>query len=336
MQLSLVRRTFIGLAGIWVCLLPDISTTFAQAQTDYPNKPIRIIVGFTAGGSTDIVARLVAAKMQASWGQPVIVENKPGAGGAIAADFVAKSPADGYIILLPPSGHSSSAAMRKTLPYDPISDFSWISTITTYGMMFAVRPESPIQSVEDLIKAAKANPSKLSYYSVGVGTGHHLIGEWLNAAAGIEINHVPYRGSAAALPDFMGGQVDVMIDTMTFALTQAQTGKAKPLAVTSRKRLAELPNVPVMSEKCLTSSMSPGLVWPGPRASLQTSSRKSTPRLRRSYRCRTSRHASRISAPFRSPVLPTNSRNWFPRISKPSARSSSCEISRRNNLNRPR
>jgi len=256
MSLSLVQRTFIGLAGIWSCMLADLPIASpAQAQTDFPNKPVKIIVGFTAGGSTDIVARLVAAKMQASWGQPVIVENKPGAGGAIAAEFVAKSPADGYTILLPPSGHSSSAAMRKSLSYDPVNDFSWISTITTYGMMFAVRPESPIQTVEDLIKAAKANPNKLSYYSVGVGTGHHLIGEWLNAAAGIEINHVPYRGSAAALPDFMGGQVDVMIDTMTFALTQAQTGKAKPLAVTSKQRLAELPNVPVMSEKV------PGFVY---------------------------------------------------------------------------
>lgn len=248
MPLSLVQRTFIGLAGIWCCMLADVTMTQAQAQTDFPNKPVRIIVGFTAGGSTDIVARLVAAKMQANWGQPVIVENKPGAGGAIAADFVAKSPADGYTILLPPSGHASSAAMRRTLPYDAVNDFAWISTITTYGLLFAVRPESPIQTIEDLITQAKANPNKLSYYSVGVGTGHHLVGEWLNAAAGIEINHVPYRGSAAALPDFMGGQVDVMVDTMTFALTQVQAGKAKPLAITS-KRIPELPNVPAMGEK---------------------------------------------------------------------------------------
>jgi tripartite-type tricarboxylate transporter receptor subunit TctC len=256
MSLSLMQRTFIGLAGIWGCLLADLQmAASAFAQADYPNKPIRIIVGFTAGGSTDIVARLVAAKMQASFGQPVVVENKPGAGGAIAAEFVAKSAPDGYTILLPPSGHSSSAAMRKSLPYDAVNDFAWISTITTYGMMFAVRPGSPIQTVEDLIKHAKASPNKLSYYSVGVGTGHHLIGEWLNTAAGIEINHVPYRGSAAALPDFMGGQVDVMVDTMTFALTQAQAGKAKPLAVTSKRRLVELPHVPTMSEKV------PGFVY---------------------------------------------------------------------------
>lgn len=248
MPLSFIQRTFIGLAGMWCCMLADVAMTQAQAQTVFPNKPVRIIVGFTAGGSTDIVARLVAAKMQAIWGQPVIVENKPGAGGAIAAEFVAKSQPDGYTILLPPSGHASSAAMRKTLPYDAVNDFAWISTITTYGLLFAVRPESPIQSIEDLIKQAKANPNKLSYYSVGVGTGHHLVGEWLNAAAGIEINHVPYRGSAAALPDFMGGQVDVMVDTMTFALTQVQAGKAKPLAITS-KRIPELPNVPAMSEK---------------------------------------------------------------------------------------
>lgn len=249
MQLTILQRTFIGLAGLWGCFFTDVLLEPSAQAQDFPNKPVKIIVGFTAGGSTDIVARLVAAKLQASWGQPVIVENKAGAGGAIAAEFVAKSPADGYTILLPPSGHSSSAAMRRSLPYDAVNDFSWISTITTYGMMLAVRPESTIQTVEDLIRHAKANPNKLSYYSVGVGTAHHLIGEWLNAAAGIEINHVPYRGSGAALPDFMGGQVDLMIDTMTFALTQAQTGKARPLAVTSQRRLEELPAVPLMSEK---------------------------------------------------------------------------------------
>lgn len=216
----------------------------AEAQEAYPSRPLKIVVGFAPGGSSDTVARLVAERLSARLGKPVVVENKPGAGGYLATSQVLRQPADGYTLLLLASAHSVTAAMRVSMPFDPVEDLDWLTTAATYGMVFGVRPDSPYASLVDIIAAAKAKPKTLTYYSVGEGTAHHLLGEWLSAATGAEFVHVPYRGSSAALPDFLGGRVDMMIDTMTFALPQMQAGAVRPLAVTSKKVPPEMAKVP--------------------------------------------------------------------------------------------
>jgi tripartite-type tricarboxylate transporter receptor subunit TctC len=227
-------------AALALCALPSA----ASAQDRFPNRPLKIVVGFTPGGSSDIAARVIGEHLSKRLGQPVVIENKPGAGGALAADQVAKAPADGYTLLLVPSGHGVLGAMRQSLPFEVVNDFTWLSTLVTYGMVFGVRPGSPYKSLGDVIAASKAAPNALSYYSVGKGTAHHLLGEWLNAAAGIELLHVPYRGSGPALTDFMAGRVDLMIDTMTFALPQTEGGNVRPIAVTSRERPKGMADVP--------------------------------------------------------------------------------------------
>jgi tripartite-type tricarboxylate transporter receptor subunit TctC len=224
-----------------------------SAQTDYPTRPVKILMGSTPGGSGDTGARLIAAKLSERLGQPFIVENKPGATGTIAAEQVARSEPDGYTLLFTASWHSTVAAIRKALPYDSVNDFTWISTLTTYGMMLGVKSDSPFRRLEDLIAHARAHPRTLTYYSVGIGSGHHLVGEMLLAQTGVEIVHVPYRGSSAAFPDFLAGRVDLMIDTMTFGLPQAKGGTVRPLAITSDERLEDLPDVPT------TSQVVPGL-----------------------------------------------------------------------------
>ena len=214
------------------------------AAQGFPSRPLKIVVGFAPGGSSDITARAIADLLQKKLGQPVILENRPGAGGLTAAEQVRKSPADGYTLLLVTSAHAVTGAMRRQMSFDPVNDFTWLSTLVTYGMVYGVRADSPYKSLGEFIAAAKAAPKSLSYYSVGTGTAHHLLGEWLNAAAGIELVHVPYRGSAAALADFIAGRVDLMIDTMTFASPQTESGNVRPLAVTSQDRRGVMANVP--------------------------------------------------------------------------------------------
>jgi tripartite-type tricarboxylate transporter receptor subunit TctC len=220
-----------------------LSTAGGQAADEYPNKPVRIVVGFAPGGSSDTAARLVGERLSRRLGQTVVVENKPGAGGMLATTQVMNEPADGYSLLLLASAHSVAAAMRARLPFDPVADLEWISTVSTYGMVVGVRPASPYNSLDELIAAAKAKPGSISFYSVGFGTGHHLLGEWINAATGASLLHVPYRGSTPALTDFLGGRVDVMIDTMTFAYPQTLAGTVRPLAVTTREVPAEMRDV---------------------------------------------------------------------------------------------
>jgi tripartite-type tricarboxylate transporter receptor subunit TctC len=238
------RRALLG-TGL---ALPGLAHAQAPAGAAWPNRPLRMIMGGPPGGSGDLGARLLAGKLTTLLGQPCIVENKPGATGALAAAEVARAAPDGYTLLFTASWHSTSAVIKTTLPYDTLKDFSFVSTLMTYGMMLAVRPDSPYRTLEDLIAAARRDPGRLTYYSVGIGSAHNLIGEWLNVATGAEITHVPYRGSGVALPDFLAGRVDLMIETMTVALAQVQAGKARPLAVTSAERLAELPDVRRTSE----------------------------------------------------------------------------------------
>jgi tripartite-type tricarboxylate transporter receptor subunit TctC len=224
------------------------SAARAQSADAWPTRPVRLLVGFAPGGSSDIVARLIAQHLSVSLGQPFVVENRAGAGGLIAAEAVAKAAPDGYTLVLLPSGHASQAAMLSKLPFHPVDDFAWVCTATVYPMFLAVADASPIRSLSDLLQRAKANPGKFSYSSVGIGTAHHLIGEWINAEAGVEITHVPYKGGTAPLTDVLSGQVDVMIDTATTALPYLKSGRLRALAVTSTQGKKLLPGVPAASE----------------------------------------------------------------------------------------
>lgn len=213
----------------------------AQMGSWRPDKPIKLLVGFAPGGSSDTVARLVAPKLGELLGQPVLVENRAGAGGALAADAVAKSPGDGLTWLLAPSGHSTMAAMRKSLPFRPLADFAWTSTLTTYPMVIAVAPNSPIRSMADVIETARKRP--LSFSSVGVGTAHHLLGEWINSEQNIQMLHVPFKGGTAAATEVMAGRVDILIETMTAALPFVQSGQLRAVAVSTATPVAVLPGV---------------------------------------------------------------------------------------------
>ena len=189
------------------------------------------------------MARVVAQSLSPLLGQPVVVENRPGAGGVIGSDLVAKAAPDGYTLLLATAGHSTAAAMMAKLPFDAVRDFAWISTVTTYPFVIATAADSPIKSLPDMIARAKAAPRKLSYSSAGVGTSHHLLGEWLSAEAGIEMLHVPFKGGTSPLTEVVAGRVDVMFETMTLVLPHIKSGKLRALAVTSPEPKDYLPDV---------------------------------------------------------------------------------------------
>jgi tripartite-type tricarboxylate transporter receptor subunit TctC len=231
------------------CALFFLLAGGAQAQvTDYPNKPIRFLVGFAAGGSTDIISRLLAQKFTERTGAAVAVEQKTGATGIIANDVVAKAAPDGLTMVLLTGGHPASAAIMKSLPYDPVKDFGMVSTVTAYPMVISVAPDSPIKSLGDLIARAKAAPGTLSYSSAGVGSLHHLFGEWLNIEAGTSMIHVPFKGAAPAFTEVLGKRVDVMIETATFSFGQIKGGKLRPLALSSAGRYPLMPEAPAANE----------------------------------------------------------------------------------------
>jgi len=229
-----------GATGV-VLALTGPTSVLAQS---YPDRPVKIIVGFAPGGSSDIVARLLAQKLAPLLGQPIVVENKPGAGGVLGADIVAKAPADGYALLLAVSGHATAAAMMKKLPFEPVKDFAWVTTLTTYPFVFAAVPQAPFKTLPELIARSKTQPGKLSYSSVGVGSAHHLVGEWFNAETGADLLHVPFRGGTSTLVEVLGGRIDIMVETVTLALPHIQAGKLRALAVTSHQPVDFLPGVP--------------------------------------------------------------------------------------------
>lgn len=236
-SISLANKAILLLFG----LLCALSTS---AQSDYPTRPVRMLIGGPPASSADISGRLLTSKLSERLGQPIIVENKPGGSGALAALEVARAEADGHTLLITASWHSLAAAVKKSLPYDSLNDFTFISTFMTYGMLIGVRPDSQFKRLDDLIAYGKANPGKLTFYSVGPGSAHHLVGEWINALTGAEMVHVPYKGSPAALIDILAGRVDVMVDTMTFGLAQVASGKVRALGITSRDPLTALPGIP--------------------------------------------------------------------------------------------
>lgn len=221
----------------------------AQAQTQaWPSRPVRMLVGFPAGGSPDIVGRLVADRLSSRIGQPILVESLVGAGGVLASDAVAKSAPDGHTLVMLTGAHSGTAATRKSLPYDPLAGFSFVSGVTAYPMMLVAPVSSPIRTLPDLIARAKASPGKVTYASNAPGSLHHLLGEWINIEAGTSMVAVPYRGAAQAIVDLLGGRVDVMIDTATTAIEQVRSGQVRAIAVASPERYPLLPEAPTVAE----------------------------------------------------------------------------------------
>ena len=242
--MRLVMAIFTGLA------LAGLSTVAPAA--DYPTKPIRLVVPFPPGGTTDILARAVAQKLSQTWNEQVIVDNRPGAGGNIGADLVAKAPPDGYTLVMGTVGtHAINPNLYARMPYDHVKDFAPVILVAGVPNVLVVNPSLPVRSVRELIDYAKANPGKLNFASSGNGTSIHLSGELFKTMAGVQMTHVPYKGSAPALADLMGGQVQLMFDNLPSSLGLIKAGKLRPLAVTSTERAAALPDVPTIAESGL-------------------------------------------------------------------------------------
>ena len=219
----------------------------ASAQV-YPNRPLKLVTPFPPGGSADVIARLAADRLSDGLGQPVVVDNRPGAGGLVGNEYAAKQAPDGYTLLLITGAYPVQGAMMKSLPYDPLRDIAMVSMLTSYPFVISVRPDSPFKSLADIIAAAKASPGKLNYPSSGIGTVHHLSGELLCAMAAIDMTHVPFRGGASPLTELLGGRVDLLLEAMTLSIGQIRSGKLRPLAVTSLERWKALPEVPAVNE----------------------------------------------------------------------------------------
>jgi tripartite-type tricarboxylate transporter receptor subunit TctC len=222
------------------------------AAQQYPSKPIRFVIPYPPGGPLDAVARLTAQKVSETVKQPVIVDNKPGAGGNIGADIVAKSPADGYTILMGAvATHAINPTLYASIPYDPVRDFAPVTQLASTPNILIVNPSIPASNVREFIAYAKANPGKLNFGSGSTGSAGHLAGELFKSMAGIEMTHVPYKGAAPAMQDLVGGQIQLMFDNLASALGQVRAGKVKGLAVTTAKRTPLAPDLPTIAESGL-------------------------------------------------------------------------------------
>ncbi len=221
----------------------------ATPAQDYPAKPVRIVVPYSAGGNADILGRTLAQKLGDALKQPFVVENRAGANGGIGTDFVAKSAPDGYTLLVTASGPIVvNPVLYAKVPYDPVKDFAPLSQCAVYQYVLVTLAGSPFKSIADIAEAARAKPGALSYGSTGVGGGNHLAGELFALATRTQLTHVPYKGSAPALADLLGGQLTFMFDTVITSVPQIRAGKLRPFAVSSLKRASSLPDVPTLDE----------------------------------------------------------------------------------------
>jgi len=226
-----------------------VSTGSAYAQSDYPGKPIRMVLGFPPGGISDVLARAIGAKMYSAMGQQVLVDNRAGAGTTIASDIVAKAPPDGYTLFMQDiTTHAINASLYRKLPYDSIRDFTPVALVATTPLMLLVHPSLPARSLKELIALAKSKPGQIVYASSGNGTILHLSMERLKSMAGIDMVHVPYKGSAPAVQALLGGEVAVSFSTMPPALPNVKAGKLRALGVTTARRVAAAPAVPTLNE----------------------------------------------------------------------------------------
>ena len=238
-------RTPFSVAGL---LALTLFTSVASAES-WPTKPIKIILGFPPGGATDILSRDFAAKLSEELKQPVLIENKPGAGGTIGADVAAKAPPDGYTLTIgTTSNHAIAVSLYKKLPYDPIKDFAPITILAVSQNVVVINPLVPANNIRELVAYAKANPGKLNFGSSGNGTISHLTGEMFNTLNGTQITHIPYKGSAFVFPDLLSGQISVMYDSTISIGSLVKSGKVKALAVTGAKRSALMPELPTVAE----------------------------------------------------------------------------------------
>ena len=241
LQIQIFKAAFAG------CAMLLSAFTFAQ-DTRYPSKPIKLVVGYTPGGATDIVARSIAAKLSESLGQSVIVENKPGAGSNIASESVARSAPDGYTLILGTIANATNMTIYKNPGYDTLRDFAPITQTMSAPSVLALNPLVPAKTLKELIALARQQPGKLTFASSGAGGSPHLAGELLKLRAGIDLVHVPYKGAAGAMTDLLGGQVSMSFQTALSAIPHLQGGKLHVIAVAAHKRMAQLPGVPTMAE----------------------------------------------------------------------------------------
>jgi tripartite-type tricarboxylate transporter receptor subunit TctC len=234
------RQAVAGIAAL------AASPAFGQ-ESNWPQRPLRIIIPTSPGGSPDIASRLLGEKITGRLGQSIVVESMTTGGGVAGLQLVAKSPPDGYTLAMLTGGFATQAAVLKNLQYEPLKDFAFITSVVRYPMVYSVRPDSPIKSFADLIERAKAAPGKVSYGIVGAGHVYHLLGKWIDNAAGVEMNGVPYRGTSLALQDVLGGRVDVLSDAATSSIPRVLSGQVRALAVSSAEPYPLLPGVPTMA-----------------------------------------------------------------------------------------
>ncbi len=236
------RRLFTLTAALTLALSPA-----AFAQT-FPTKPMTIVVPASPGGAIDLAARLIGQKFTEAWGQPVVIENKTGATGVIGTDFVAKAAPDGHVLALVASSHAINPSMFKKLPFDTVKGFEPVVQTHTVPLVLVVAPDSPFKTMQDVIAFGKKNPGQLSFASSGNGGAPHFSGELFQSMAGLQMQHIPYKGSTLAHPDLMSGRVSIMFDTLAATSAQIKGGKLRALAVTTPKRLPAFPDVPTVSE----------------------------------------------------------------------------------------
>jgi len=226
-----------------------VAASFGSAHAQYPTKPIRMIVPYAAGGTTDVLARIMADKIGTALGQTVVIEYKPGAGGTIGAEAAARSPNDGYTIVMgAPGTHSTATSLYAKLPYDPVKDFAPIVHVANVPNSIIVHPSMPVKSVPELIAYARSKPGELTYGSAGTGATTHLTGELFALLANVKLTHIPYKGSGQAMVDLLGGQIQMMFENLPGAASQIRAGKVRGLAVTSLRRSAAFPDLPAVSE----------------------------------------------------------------------------------------
>jgi tripartite-type tricarboxylate transporter receptor subunit TctC len=224
-----------------------LSDAGALAQS-YPNKPIRMVVGFPPGGGNDLLARTVSPKLSELLSQPVVVDNKPGAGGNVAAEFVSRAAADGYTILVMSSSHPIQKLLKPSLAYDPIADFTPLARLAQYSYILVINPSVKARNVKELVALAKAQPGKLNFVSSGNGSGSHLVGELFRIATSTDMTHIPYKGGAQAITDLVGGRVEMMFSPIPAVMGHVKSGKLVVLATTGSKRSEALPDVPTVGE----------------------------------------------------------------------------------------
>lgn len=232
---------------VWTLLAASLAAGAAHAQ-DYPNKPVRLVVPLAAAGAADILGRLVGERLTTAWGQTVVVDNKPGASGHVGAQIVARAPGDGYTLMVGTIGiHAAYGSYRK-LPYDPAKELQPVLILGEAPNIVVVPANSPYRTFADFLADARANPGKVSYATAGPGSSVHMVTALFELATGVKMNHIPYKGSAPALTDLIGGQVQVMFDNMSSSMAQIKSGKLRALAVTTARRDPRFPEVPTVAE----------------------------------------------------------------------------------------